>query len=202
MMPERERIVHENPPTPQQLQKLANIGMRSAAAREKLRSPSKIKGHYCVDEIDFELPLSVAQDPAQIRHRVAVRAGRRLDAVPGTDGATLPVHSLKYFNHYSVYDLSRKDYMSSRIQYKFEWTRGKALLAQRSLRFIDQTQPSIDNDLGDDILQFRLDDDAAQMLHTEEEFRHLSYGDVELQIEEMEQYYQHVVGCFERQNTA
>lgn len=181
-----ERLIHDNPPTAEQLHSLASIGIRSAVSRERFKSLKQTRGaHYFVDELDFLADISVQEDtPTQIRHRMAVRVGAR----PPQDGLA-KVWSLKFFDTYFVQSQSTPDaWVGERSTYRFEWTRGRVLMADRALKIVglpELYEESLENDLE----HFRLRDDAAAILQASNELRTVSADDCEeLKLDMMEYF--------------
>ena len=179
---ETERIIHEDAPTPAQLHKLAKIGIGSAAMKLSLRSIPRAEGaHYFVDEMDLMDGLDF--EPLQARRRIAMRIGVR----PPADGNS-KVWSLRYFDTYHV-EPTPNDWKTMRSIYRFEWTRTRALLAERTLRIVGDQQSQLKtlDEYFDQGVSFR--DDAAQILSVEEEMRAVSRGDCEEVIDAASDYF-------------
>lgn len=194
VMNKHEYVIGDNPPLPSQLRVLANIGARSAAMRDQLRSPKKLNGHYCVDEVDLLNFDTDEADLSRIRHRMAIRIGKK--AIDSDVGEK--VWSLKYFNRHFV-EQDPGEWVSSSVQYSFEWSRRQTLLAQRSVRVVDERQPPIEEkSLGDEILDFHLPDNFSEMWHVRSDYEHVTKEDVDMQIKELSEYYDSIVGADRR----
>lgn len=182
-----EHIIGENPPRPKQLMQLANISIRSAAMRNQLRSPERLEGHYCFDEIEALNTDNPQNETGRIRHRVAVRVGKQAAAMYRGQ----KIWSLKYFNRYFVEQNPGK-WISASTTYQFEWTRKQALLARRTLRVIDEANPSeewtLENWSGD----ITIAPDMAEAWHMQSQYEQMTQDDVEMQIEELGAYYDKV----------
>ena len=183
---EAERLVHDNPPSAEQLHTLASVGVRSAVSRERFKTLKRTRGvHYFIDELDLLADAQVEEDtPQQIRHRMAVRVAAR----PPQDG-TEKVWSLKYFDTYSVE--SQKEpgtWVGERSTYRFEWTRSRVLMAERALRLVGFPTVREDN-LESDLEHFRVFDDDAAILSVSDELRMVSSDDCDELIRDMSEYF-------------
>lgn len=180
---ETERLTHVNPPTPDQLRELANIGIRSAVARKRFKPIRRLENtHYFVDEVDLLSDAASAEEnPAQIRHRMALRIGVR----PARDGED-KVSSLKFLDTFFV-EATPGEWRAERSTYRFEWTRRRVLMADRVMRLVGFGE-AYDKSLQDDIEHFRIQDDAAALLQVSEELRMISADDCEELKRDMSDY--------------
>lgn len=184
MFNDTERIVTDTPPTPEQLHKLASIGMSSAAARERILSrKEKKRAHFVIDELD--LLLHTAQDsdePSQVRHRIAMRVG----AYPASRDSEKQ-WTLKYADTYSV-EATPGIWTAERSTYRFEWTRSKILLAKRTIQLfgVDAWQGET---VEDELDHFHLRDDSAEILHASNQFETLTSDDCDELMRDMSEYF-------------
>jgi len=181
-----ERLIHENPPAIDQLQTLASVGVRSAVSRERFKTLSRTRGvHYFIDELDLLSDTQVEEDtPMQIRHRMAVRVAAR----PPQDG--LPkTWSLKYFDTYFVESPSTPgSWVGERSTYRFEWTRSRILMADRTLRLVGFPSPR-EESLENDLEYFKVRDDDAAIIGVSDQMRMVSGDDCEELIKDMSNYF-------------
>lgn len=183
---EIERRVSENPPSPAQLKELATLGMRSAVARERFRTLSRIKNaHYYIEEVDREdFMLDDGYLPVSIRHRMALRVGSR----PSTHG--LPrTQSLKIIDTYFAQD-NVGTWRGERSTYRFEWSRARTLMADRTLRLVGfgEEYPGADNPLEYRLDHFRINDDAIPMLAVTDDLSMVTSDDFEELQKDMREY--------------
>ena len=183
---EIERRVSENPPSPAQLKELATLGMRSAVARERFRTLSRIKNaHYYIEEVDREdFMLDDGYLPVSIRHRMALRVGSR----PSTHG--LPrTQSLKIIDTYFAQD-NVGTWRGERSTYRFEWSRARTLMADRTLRLVGfgEEYPGVDNPLEYRLDHFRINDDAIPMLAVTDDLSMVTSDDFEELQKDMREY--------------
>lgn len=136
---ETERLIHENAPTAAQLRRLARIGLGHAASRNKLRSvqDSELKPlfRYFTDDLYGEFDES-EEGITMINHRIAMRFGL---ASLGEGDAT--VAHLHYFDTKRAYPVFGERLPPLQTVYKFEWSRGKVLLAEKSMRLLGYRIP-------------------------------------------------------------
>lgn len=183
---ETERRIHDNPPTPEQLHTLASIGVRSAVSRERFKTLQRTpNAHYFVDELDLLTDVPTLEDdmPTQVRHRMAMRVGAR----PPQDRYG-KVWSLKYLDTYFAED-TLGEWRAERSTYSFEWTRGKVLVADRSLRLVGFESPYDSDDLETQLDHFQVRDDAAAILQAQEELRTVTEADCDELIKDMSEYF-------------
>jgi hypothetical protein len=183
---EAERIVHENPPTPEQLHTLASIGVKSAVSREKLRTLRNTKGvHYFVDELDHIVSTSESEElPMQIRHRMAVRIAAR-----PPENRTDKIWSLKYYDTYFVESRnSPGNWLGERSTYRFEWTRSKVIMADRTLKLLGFSLVD-DDSIERDLDNFSIPDDYAAILNANNEMKMVSSEDCDDIIKDMSKYF-------------
>lgn len=184
-----ERLIHDNPPTPEQLHTLASIGVRSAVSRESLKTLRRTSNaaHFLVDELDLSFDMPTAEDDAirQVRHRMAMRVGAR----PPQDGLG-KVWSLKYFDTYFGYaEDAPEKWRGERSTYRFEWTRGKVLMAERSLRLVNFDSPYDKDELEAHLDHFQLRDDDVAILQVQEELRAVTQPDCDELIKDTSEYF-------------
>ncbi len=180
---ESERLIHDNAPTTEQLRRLASVGVKSAVTRERFKTLRRSKGvHYFVDELDLLIDATQRDEPAQVRHRMAVRIGVR---PPSQD--TPKVWSLKYFDTYSV-EPEPGVWRAERSTYRFEWTRNQILMADRALRLVGFNTPH-DEDLDYYLDHFSIDDDSAAILEVEDDIRMVTADDCEELIKDTSEYF-------------
>lgn len=184
---EIERRVAENPPTPAQLKGLAMLGMRSAVARERFKTMSRINknAHYYIEEVDREdFMLDDGYLPVNIRHRMAVRVGSR----PSSEGMPR-TQSLKIIDTYFAQD-KVGTWRGERSTYRFEWSRARTLMADRTLRLVGfgEDYPGADNPLEYRLDYFRIDNDAIPMLAVTDDLAMVTSDDFEELHSDMRQY--------------
>lgn len=195
-MERHEYIMSDNPPQPRQLQELANISARSAADRGQLRSPERLKSHYCIDEVDLLNADNLSSDLGRIRHRMAVRIGKKAMNM-SHEGVGEKVWTLKYFNRYFIEQASH-NWISASVGYQFEWNRRHTLVARRKLRVIDESCPPVERLLEDEVEQFHLEPDMADMWHAKSQYEQVTSDDVEMQIAELSAYYESLANAERR----
>lgn len=181
---EAERYVNETPPTPEQLHKLASVGVRSAVSRKRFKTMKSRSGvHYFIDELDFlaEMPTDV-EDPVQVRHRIAARVA----AYPAHAGGAKS-WSLKYFDTYFT-EPTPGVWRGERSTYRFEWTRGRVLLAERTMRLIGFGVDPIDT-VEETLDRLHLPDDTVPLLQVENELQAVTDKDCEDLIVDMSNYF-------------
>lgn len=136
---ETERLIHDDAPTPAQLRRLARIGLGHAASRNKLRSGRtlelKQQYHYFADDLygDFD---EGEEGLAMVNRRIAMRFG--LVASNEDDSAIAHLH---YFDTQRVYPVLGERLSPLQTIYKFEWSRGRVLLAEKSMRLLGYQMP-------------------------------------------------------------
>jgi hypothetical protein len=181
-----ERLIHDNPPTPEQLHALAAVGVKSAVSRERFKTLKKNQGvHYFIDELDHMIATEAEEElPMQIRHRMAVRIAAR----PPQERSD-KIWSLKYFDTYFVESRDEPgNWVGERSTYRFEWTRARILMADRTLRLVGFPAPYEEN-LENDLEHFKVSDDDAAILQVSEEMRMVSSDDCDVLIKDMSDYF-------------
>jgi hypothetical protein len=179
---ETERLVSDTPPTAEQLHKFASIGVRSAAARERLKT-GRTGAHFLVDELDLMVDASdVSDEPSQVRHRVAMRVG----AYPA-NAESEKMWSLRYINTYSA-EAQPGVWLAERSTYSFQWTRSRMLVANRALSLIGFNTPRIES-VEDALDTFRIDDDSVAILHASNQLQIVTDEDCEELIQDASEYF-------------
>jgi len=183
-----ERRVSETPPTPEQLHKLAAIGVNSAVAREKLRMhPTQHNARFVSDELDFDTDTADDGDslPSRARHRLTMRFGARLS----DEGER--IRSLKYASTYAV-EFAPEYWVAERATHRFEWTRQKVLLAERAIIMTGLGEPARDT-VADALEVFELKDDTVELLHASDQFQEITADDCDELIADMAEYFRALV---------
>ena len=179
-----ERRISDTPPTPEQLHKLAAIGVSSAVAREKLRMhPSQLNARFVSDELDLDTDTACDNEdlPSRARHRLTMRFGARLSE----EGER--IRSLKYASTYSV-EFAPEFWVAERATHRFEWTRQKVLLAERAIIITGLGEPQVET-LADVFDNFKLRDDSVDILHASDQFQEITADDCEELIADMDEYF-------------
>lgn len=176
MSSNHERIDYDDNPRPSQLQRLAAIGLTSAASRQRLVHRYASHAHYFFDTIDTVDQAAEGNELlTEVDHRLSTRVGTKL----GNDGQKL--WSLKYFDGYWTQRESGQ-WGVGKIIYRFEWGRLRTHLAERTFQLIGLA-PREDTELE------RLTT-PADIWRAEMEVSHVTQHDCEQLIETMSQYYQ------------
>lgn len=187
---EHERIVHTDAPSPEQLMRMAQIGVRSAVRREKLRKMPKNRdprGYYVIDELDkFETsPYQFEDHLLQTRHRMSVRVGSREPDLIRNKPKTW---SLKFYDvFYARNEAEEQAWTGERTAYRFEWSRTQTLLAERSFHAVGLEKP--DHDIADYILNFSLPDDAASTLYFNSQMEQITSSGAEELAQNLDEYF-------------
>lgn len=184
--PSQESLIHEDAPTPEQIQRLAQVGVRSAVLRHRLKTYTRSRrAHYFIDELDMlsdgELSMPNDNFPQEIRHRIAGRVGTRTNE----DGSR--VWSLKYFDTQWV-NSEDAGWQASRVLYKFECDRRKTLMASRAIRFVSNSGGE-DKDLQDYIDNFYIPEDEPTILAANESLSQVTAEDCEGLTAQLEEYF-------------
>lgn len=179
-----ETFVGDNPPTTSQLFRLAAQAMSSARETNTKRAMrTKPHAHFSVQELHYYNDASdIAYDdyPAEIRHRMAIRIGRRT-----LDGIPIREWSLKLFNT-RWYERPGGDWTGVRDRYSFEWMHDTVTLAERQAVIVPQShQPDLYDYLGHTVIR----EDAADILAAELEMAEVTADDCEQLIAEATDYY-------------
>lgn len=171
---EAERYIHDNAPTPDQLQRLASVGMRSAVSRGRLRTVTprtrNAPLHYFIDEYNAYVD-SANEGFLQVRHRMTASVGAK-----NIEGAEKR-RTLTLFDVYFIEPDSGGE-TAARAVYQFEWTRRRTLMAQKTLSVLSQ-ESSNGVALDEQLDRFRVLDDAAAILGASEEMRMVTGEDCE-----------------------
>lgn len=186
MTQETERLIHDNAPTPAQLRRLARIGFGHAVSRNKLRSAKSLEiKHYFADDLygDFD---DSDEGLISVNRRIAMRFG----FVASADGEASTAH-LQYFDTQRVYSLSGESQPPTQSVYKFEWSRGKVLLAQRTLRVLDGTLPE-ERTLDSYLDTVSIPDDIASIIEADDALRAVCERDCEEIIREATHYFSRI----------
>jgi hypothetical protein len=181
---ETERLIHENAPMPDQLQALASVGMRSAVSRGRLKT-ANLKSrtrplHYFIDEYNAYVDSPTDAAFLQVRHRMTASVGAKQG-----DGEERR-RTLALFDVYFIEPETGGE-TAVRSVYKFEWTRRRTLLAQRTLSVLSE-HSSNGIALDDYLDRFSIADDAASMLGVSEEMRTVTAEDCDDLTETMAEY--------------
>lgn len=181
---EFERVVPNNPPSIDQLQTLASIGIKSAIERNRYKKHARIQGmHYFVDEYDrTDYSLEEEYLPVRIRHRMAMLVGAR----PPEDRG-MKTWKLTYFDTYNARSIEGSN-RGARSIYRFEWDRRGVTMADRALR-LTGFNVSSEQGLDYNLENFRIADDAAAILQLSEEIRTVTDEDCEELIKDMSDYF-------------
>ena len=179
-----ETYVGDNPPTTNQLFRLASLAMSAANAKKVHRpSPIKPRAHYSIQEAYYyneAAPMLYDDYPTEIRHRMAVRIGRRtLDNIP------LREWSLKFFDTY-WYEQPEGRWSGIRTQYRFEWERDTVTLAERRLTIVPQTHRA---ELYDYLENATVHYGMTDLLSAEMEMSQITKDDCEELIADAANYY-------------
>lgn len=182
---ETERLIHDNPPAPEQLHELVSIGVRSAIARERLRTLRSVKrAHFFVDELDLLMNISFDKvEPAQVRHRLAARIGARPAGYENPKTWTL-----KYIDTYFV-EAAPGAWIGERSTYRFEWTRERVLMADRAIKLVGlEPLYTEDQELDVSLEHFSVRDDTATILHATEQLKLITADDCDELIADVSNY--------------
>jgi len=189
MSAEHERIIHDNAPSPEQLFRLASIGMGEVARRKRLkRSPysrDDNRSYFFISEFGTYNGIRESEKPLEIRHQMAGRMGRKTLERFNT------IWSLKYFDTFWVQQ-DDETWQAERTRYRFEWDRKRTLLAERHIRFLRPSEMAVDRDLADEIEAFSFADDEDIIWHTRGEIETVTDRDCDLLVEDVRSYYAHL----------
>jgi len=191
-----ENILADSPPSPDQLKRLASIGTRSAAERNKLKQLKRTaQAHFFVDEMDLLNINTELDGPGQIRHRMAGRIGVTRGSEYGEKQ-----WSLKYFDTYWV-EQDQGVWRAERTLYSFRWNRVRATLAERSIRLIGYNNDNRElGDLGDAIDNFSMRGDEPDIWHAHTQLEMVNSDDCEELIGDAVKYF-NIIDSLESQTT-
>jgi len=178
-----EPILAPNPPRPDQLHQLANIGARSAASRDALKHMHTVKNaHFFVHELDLANDASLLTEVGQMRHRMVGRIGVRR-AERG-----IKLWSLKFYDTYWV-ETQPTQWQANRTLYTFEWNRVRTTMASRALQVIGDNVQRPPEDLADTLDTLSLRGDEPDIWHAEAQFETVTQGDCEQLIHDATDYF-------------
>ncbi len=183
MTVETERFIHENAPTPAQLRRLVRIGFGHAASRNKLRSAQSLElKHYFADDLNGFLDES-DDGLVSVDRRIAMRYGF-LRSDSDKEGTA----HLHYFDTQRTHTLSGESQVPIQTVYKFEWSRGRVLLAERSLRLLTGSvaEPRTLDSYLDAV---SIPDDIASTIEAEDRLRAVHGQECDAIIDEASQYF-------------
>lgn len=181
-----ERIIHDDAPSPDQLFKLASVGMGAVARRKRLKpspySKDDNRAYYFISEFGTYNGVRSSEKPLEIRHRLAGRMGRK------TLERYVPIWSLKYFDTYWVQQ-NDESWQAERTRYRFEWDRKQTLLAERQIRFMRPSEMAVERDLADEIEAFSFPEGEDVMWHTRGQLEMVTRCDLDFLIGDVQTYY-------------
>lgn len=186
-----EIVVNDNPPSTDQLFRLASHAMVAARETHTHRvMKTTPRAHFSKQEVHYynDAAAMVFDDyPAQIRRLLAIRIGRRtLGSVPVREW------SLKFFDT-SWYERPGGNWYGVRDRYRFEWVQERVTLAERTSLFVPSGAAS---DMYHDLEHFTITDDFAEILHAEQEMSQVTANDMEHLIADTAAYYRMSQGDF------
>jgi len=179
-----EVYIGDNPPTTSQLFRLASYAMSSArATRTHRRMRTKPRSHFSVQETHYinDMASAIYNDyPAEIRHRMAIRIGRRM-----IGSMPMKEWSLKFFDTY-WYEKPENQWEGIRNLYRFEWVRDTVTLAEHRSTYVPQMEQT---DMASYLQRVTVRDDVADLLRVEMELSQVTEADCELLIADVADYY-------------
>lgn len=177
-----EHLIAKNSPTPQQMRRLALVGLSSTKERQALRRRESLGDYYALDALESVIEIgSEGSELSNMRHTMGMRIGKR--AVEGAD-----IWRLEYYDSQHLPRQQRRP-TSVNIRYEFEWNKERTLIARRAVKLLRQNDTVASNDIGDDVDRFYIRDDEASILGTVVDFEQVTYEDSEDLIQETAAYY-------------
>lgn len=182
-----ETLLPDTAPTPEQLFRLASIGVSTAMKSRRLRHMQHTpKAHFFFDEIHLLNDIRHDGDPREIRHRIAGRIGRRAcNEVP------LREWSLKFYDTYWV-EQGNGGWAAERTRYRFEWDQQRATLAEREIRVIGSEESGRDVTIEGALENFSMAENEADLWHVRSEVESVTADDCEQIIRDAAAYYDFV----------
>jgi hypothetical protein len=178
-----EHLIAENAPTPQQMRRLALVGLSSAKGRQTLRRREAAGDYYALDALESVVEIgSDGGELSSLRHTMGMRIGKR--AVHGVD-----IWRLEYYNSQHLPRQQQRRSTSVSVRYEFEWNKEQTFVARRMVKLLRQNDTMVKSDIGDDVDRFYIRDDEASILGTEVDFEQVTYDDSEDLIQETTAYY-------------
>lgn len=178
-----ETTVSENPPMANQLFRLAAHAMSTGRSTNKLRTmQSTPRAYFHVQEMHYfnEASLEIADYPTEIRHRMAVRIGRKV-----VDNIPIKKWSMRMFDTL-WYEQPEGEWDGIRTTYRFEWDRNTTTLAERMSYFVPKAQqPEMDYYLEHASLIGR----SIDLMDVALEMSQVTAGDCEVLIADVASYY-------------
>ena len=177
----RETRVGDNPPTTDQLFRLASHAM-IAARQGKCFHAVRSRAYHSIKNTYFDndlIDIAHLDRPARVNRRMAMRVGRRT-----LGGIPMKEWSLRFFDT-SWYEGVNGAWTGVRNRYRFEWMRDTVTLAERHSYFA----PHVETDMYSDLESLSIPDDTANILHAIQEMSEVTTADCEQLITEVGEYY-------------
>ncbi len=182
-----EVIVPENAPAPEQLFRLAAIGVRTAASRQRLRSMRRTpKAHFFIDEVHFLNESSFNDDPSEIRHRMAGRIGRK-----AVNSVALREWSLKFFDTFWVQQ-PNGEWSAGRTRYRFEWNRSQTKLSERQIAVLESSGAGTSESI-EDLIANRAQINDIDLWQVRSDIASVNAEDCEQLIVDATEYYERLI---------
>jgi hypothetical protein len=183
---DREPLLSETPPLPEQLRRLSMIGVRSAVGRDRLMHLKRLsRAHFFVDEIEALNEANMPDSLTNIRHIMAGRIGIR-----ESQAGNPKQWSLKYSDTFWVQQPDDDTWRAERTIYRFEWDRLRVTMAQRAIRIIgDNINYDPDVSVEDTLERTFIPVYSTDMLHLQQEMELVTYDDCDELIKEAKDYF-------------
>lgn len=182
-----EVLVPENAPAPEQLFRLAAIGVKTAANRQRLRSMQRTpKAHFFIDEVYFLNESNANEDPSEIRHRMAGRIGRK-----AINSVALREWSLKFFDTFWVQQ-PNGHWSAGRTRYRFEWDRARTTLSERSITILESTGATHSSTIAE-LLESGLQLEETELWNVRSDIAAVTAEDCDQLIADASEYYKRLI---------
>lgn len=178
-----EIAVSNNPPTASQLFRLGALSMTAGRNTNKLRTMhSTPRAYFHVQEMHYMNEASGLETnyPTEIRHRMAVRIGRKV-----VDNIAMKQWSIRLFDT-QWYEHPEGIWDGVRTVYRFEWGYDATTIADRQLYFVPKTQQY---EMEYYLEHAALLGQAIDLMDTALEMSQVTAGDCELLIADIANYY-------------
>ncbi len=179
-----ELVVSDNPPSANQLLRLASRAMASANKTNTLRTgtlnPHAHMGVQYIQYLNEAAELVENGYPTRMERRLAMRIGKQV-----LQDNPLQEWSLRVFDTH-WFEQPNGSWTGMRDVYRFGWNRLTTTLAERTTKIVPaKSETPLDTQLD----RLKIPDDMAEMFHVEQEMAQVTADDCELLIEDTALFY-------------